>query len=493
MHHISRRKFLNKASIALCGVTSIGLFPFNSFGQMGIAPIKVTGKIADDKGKGISRVVMTDGINTALTDKEGNYELLTNSGQEYVYMSIPAGYQIPRQQNGSAAFFTPLSSEKERQTLNFSLKKGENDDKHTFLVLADPQIQNEYEAGLLLSQTLPDVQKTLGQFDKSNAFGIGCGDLVFDKFDLYKDYNQMVQGTDIPFFQVIGNHDLDLEAASDKLSSATFKEHYGPAYYSFNRGEIHYVVLDDVFYLGSHKNYLGYIDDEQLSWLEKDLSYLEKGQTVVVSVHIPLVTGDFSRYPDKDQRGGTVSNREKIYELLSPFQAHVMSGHTHFNDNRKSGNLYEHCHGTVCGAWWSGPICYDGTPNGYGVYKAKGSSLEWHYKSTGLADDHQFRIYKEGEHPEFVEFHSVNVWNWDKDWQVTWFEDGIRKGEPLRIVSHDPLSIKLHKGNQLPERRQWVEPHLTDHMFYFKPDKQSPNIVVEAKDPFGNVYSSKLT
>src|SRR5690606_37973057 len=201
------------------------------------------------------------------------------------------------------------------------------------------------------------------------------------------------------------------------------------------------------------------------------------------------MTGAVSRYPERDHKGGTVSNRDSLYELLQPFHAHIMSGHTHFNDNRIHGKIYEHCHGTVCGAWWSGPICYDGTPNGYGVYEAKGSSISWSYKSTGLKKDHQFRLYETGSRPELPEHNAINVWNWDPEWKMSWYEDGIRKGALQQITSFDPLSVSLHQGPELPQLRKWVEPQLTDHMFYFKPAKGIGSVVVEVIDRFGNVYS----
>lgn len=97
------------------------------------------------------------------------------------------------------------------------------------------------------------------------------------------------------------------------------------------------------------------------------------GTTVVVALHIPTYTGAVKRYPDRDSIGGIVNNRQHLYKLLEPYNTHILSGHTHFNDNMLlKDNLFEHCHGTLCGAWWSGPICYDGTPSGYGCTVLKG-------------------------------------------------------------------------------------------------------------------------
>ena len=32
-------------------------------------------------------------------------------------------------------------------------------------------------------------------------------------------------------------------------------------------------------------------------------------------------------------------------------------------------------------------------------------------------------------------------------------------------MTHDPLSMELHTGPDLPPRRTWVEPYVTDHLF----------------------------
>jgi hypothetical protein len=493
----NRREFLRQLGLAAGSFGAIGLMPLDlaaafPFSSVSFKAIKVKGRVSS-KGKGVKGVVVTDGISVVKTDGNGSYEFISHNRREFIYLSMPAGYKIPQQVNGSAAFFKKLDTAKEVQSFHFELQPLDTkDDNHHFLLLADTQIQNEYEAAQLLGVTAPDIVRSVQEINNPNTFGIGCGDLVFDQLQLLKEYNEAVLQTGVPFFQVIGNHDMDMDVRSDEMTSSTFGSHYGPTYYSFNRGEVHYVVLDDVFFLGKNKTYVGYINEEQLAWLEQDLKFVEPGSTVVVSVHIPLLTGAVERYPERDHKGGTVSNREYLYELLSPFKSHIMSGHTHFNDNLVSGNRYEHCHGTVCGAWWSGPICWDGTPNGYGVYEAKGSSLSWYYKGTGLDKNQQFRTYAQGRHPDYPDEQAVNVWNWDPEWKVHWYEDGIRKGEMERRIARDPLSIELHEGPSLPARRKWVEPQLTNHMFFYRSDTAARQVVVEVVDRFGNTYSENV-
>jgi hypothetical protein len=275
------------------------------------------------------------------------------------------------------------------------------------------------------------------------------------------------------------------------LSTRTFASLFGPTYYSFNRGQVHYIVLDDVFSIGG-KKYIGYLTEPQLKWLEQDLALVEKGSTVVVSLHIPAYTGASKRNKGSSELGGTVSNRPELYRLLEPFKAHIMSGHTHFNENVFEGSAYEHVHGTVCGAWWSGPICNDGTPNGYGVYEVNGSQLSWKYKSTGKPLTHQSRLYRPGTDPASPSDLIVNVWNHDPAWKVMWYQDGIRQGEMRQQQGLDPLSVELHTGPEKPQRRTWVEPGITDHLFRAQPAALAKQITVEITDRFGKVYTESV-
>ncbi|NJB83286.1 calcineurin-like phosphoesterase C-terminal domain-containing protein [Wenyingzhuangia aestuarii] len=496
----NRRKFIKKLGIITGSLPFVGgistaygaeLLPEKEV----YVSLSIKGKVVS-KGKGIKNVVVTDGRTLVKTDKQGSFTIESGNDVEFVYISLPAGYEITQLDNGSANYFKRIDKVKKEQFFTFDLQPlKESDKEHHFLLLADPQIQDEYEAEQLVNTATPDFIATIQELKQknSNVFGIGCGDLVFDHLELFESYNTSVKKMEIPFFQVIGNHDMDLGNRSDATTAFTFKNQYGPTYYSFNRGEVHYVVLDDVFFIGVDKQYIGYVNEQQLAWLEKDLSFVTPGTTVIVSLHIPTYTGDVARYPKNNHMGGTVNNRVHLYQLLAPYKAHIMSGHTHFNDNMMlNENLYEHCHGTVCGAWWSGPICFDGTPSGYGVYSVKGSEVSWYYKSLGQDKTHQFRVYTEGENKEYSDAWSVNVWNWDVNWQVRWYEDGELKGDMIRVTTLDPLSIQLHKGAKLPERRTWVEPHLTDHMFVFRPNKQTQNILVEVVDRFGNKYTQKF-
>ena len=444
-------------------------------------------------GQGISGVAVTDGKNIVLTDKNGTYELHSSADAEFVYISVPSGYAFP-EERGIAKFYAPLTQKSGVITNDFSLQKLTQDDtKHNFVVWADTQMISKKDSEQLKRETVPDLQAFVKSYPSNSLFhGIGCGDLVWDHHEFFTDYKEAIGATGILFFNVIGNHDMYIDARTDDMSAQSYKQQFGPTYYSFNRGQIHYVILDDVFFIGTAKKYIGYLTENQLRWLEKDLAAVKPGSTVVVSLHIPTNTGAARRSGKEEEFGGTVSNRKQLYKILAPYKVHILSGHTHFNDTWEEDGIMEHNHGTVCGAWWTGPICGDGTPSGYGVYEVDGSKVRWYYKSTGKPKEHQLRIYERGSDANSPMEIVANVWNWDNKWKVEWWEDGQAKGAMQQRVGLDPLAVELYAGPELPNKHKFVEPTLADHLFYATPSKEARNVTVKATDRFGNVYIEEL-
>jgi hypothetical protein len=433
----------------------------------------VKGKVTDGK-RGIKNVVMSDGFSVVLTDADGNYQLTPNAKATSIFMSTPAGYAFKADYNIARQY-----EQLEGGKFNFTLQALDRDDKnHHFIIWADPQVKNKKDVKQMMDTSVPDTIETIRSLGKDALIhGICVGDLVWDTPELYPDYNAAIAKMGIPFFQVLGNHDMDYRMGGDETSDVTFKKNFGPTYYSFNRGKAHYVVLDDVRYLGTEREYDGYISEDQLTWLKKDLQYVTKDSLLIINLHIPVYN--------------QVKNNKDFYALLNGFKnVHIMSGHTHFHANNVSDGIYEHNHGTVCGGWWTGPICVDGTPRGYGVYEVNGNELKWYYKSTGLPVDNQLALYvdKLTDQTRLI----ANVWNYDPQWKVEYFLDGQAKGQLPQETGFDPLSIKLYKGETMPAGRHFVEPHDTDHLFVTHFDPSVKKVRVVATDRFGTKYSSEI-
>lgn len=423
--------------------------------------------------KGLANVVISDGYSVVTTDKKGRYEFTTHESAQFIAVSVPAGFHFLHE-NGITRCYRPI--EAARSNYDFELQRlDKSDDQHRFVIWADPQVKNKKDVEKMMSESVPDMQHLIRQNSDLPLHAITVGDIVWDEHALYKDYDVAVGKMNIPFFQVLGNHDMDYKGEDDSVSDTTFKATYGPTYYSFNRGKAHYVVLDDVRYLGKGRSYDGFIPEHQLEWLKKDLSFVPKDHLVIICTHIPVCS--------------SVANRDVLYEIVKPWKTHIMSGHTHTNYNVEQQGIYEHVHGTVCGAWWTGPICGDGTPPGYAVYEVNGADMSWYYKPVGKEFNHQTSIFtqlNEQGQREMV----ANVWNWDANWKVEWQADNNLKGELVPIEDFDPLAVALYKGNELPAGRPFVEPKKTKHIFKTIIPEGVSSVKVMATDRFGNRFES---
>lgn len=462
---MDRRSFVSRLGLLTGGLSlNVDAYPFFKRAE------KISGKVLNG-ARGVSNVVVTDGYNVVLTDNQGQYSFDSHADAKFVYISTPAGYEFNTVDNIARSYHR-LGFRKE---YDFSLKKlSKKDSKHQFIIWADPQVRNANDVAQMMATSVPDVQQYVGKLPPDTLIhGIGVGDLAWDNLSFFNDYNKAVGRMGIPFFQALGNHDMDYNKGGDETSDNTFQDFYGPTYYSFNRGKAHYVVLDDVRYLGKDRLYDGYISQHQLAWLKNDLKHVPKNCLLIICAHIPV--------------HNAVKNREDLYALVKDYQnVHIMSGHTHYNVNVIKNGIYEHNHGTVCGAWWTGPICEDGAPRGYGIYEVNGTNLKWHYKPTGLPKDHQVSLTVDTltNQKRLI----ANVWNWDPAWKVEYYLDNKYMGSLANEKAYDPLAVKLYKGDKLPAGRAFPEPKLNEHMFaaHFGPEIRQVRVVVT--DRFGEKY-----
>jgi len=463
----------------------LGLCCFlNIHAQTDIRNIHFSGKVHDGRS-GIAGVAVTDGLNITHTDAKGRYRLLSNATAEFVYITLPSGYDIPLK-NGIPCFYVPVTDRStSKQTIHFELKKSDRDDyQHTMIVCSDPQIYYEEEL-ILMAEAAKDIATLAGQ-TQTPVYGMACGDIVGDHPEYYDPLKKIFANTGVPFFFAPGNHDMNLNVRSNDLSKDTYQKNFGPSYYSFNRGEVHYVALDNVFYVGRSYFYISYLLERQLEWLQQDLSSVPAGSTVIVMLHIPTSTRETK--PDENMLR-TMQNRQHLHEMLRPYNVHIFSGHMHYNDNFAiTDHLFEHVHAAICAEFWQTPQSSDGTPQGYGVYEITGHEVKWYYKSVGYDQNFQFRAYPVGANPEKPSAVTVNVWNYDPLWKVHLYENGILKGEMTPYRGHDPYSTNYINQNREKFRYNWISTASTEHLFFAEPSSPNVSIKIEVIDRFGNKY-----
>ena len=78
------------------------------------------------------------------------------------------------------------------------------------------------------------------------AFGVTLGDLCFDDLSVLESLVRVVGKVGVPWHHVMGNHDMNYDAPTVELEDETYERIFGPSCYAFNRGKVHFIVLNDV-------------------------------------------------------------------------------------------------------------------------------------------------------------------------------------------------------------------------------------------------------
>ena len=303
---------------------------------------------------------------------------------------------------------------------------------------------------------------------------------------LFPGYIDSVARLGFPVYRAIGNHDMTYGGCTFEYSFKTFESFFGPCCFSFNKGKAHYIVLDNNFYVNRDYQYIGYIDERTFAWMEEDLKFVPEGSLVFVVMHIPGSLTPQIQWNALLQ--DETSNVSALYDMLKGYNAHIISGHTHFNLNVcPADRMIEHNTAAVCGIWWKADICMDGTPIGYGVYEVNGNDVVWRYKSAGYSDDYQMRTYPAGRCAEYLGDIVANVWNWDDLWKVEWLEDGKNMGEMIHFTGYDPDAEAVCADKERVVY-DWISPVKTEHLFRATPKNPDARIEVRVTDRFGNVY-----
>ncbi len=377
-------------------------------GHLHVSAAVVRGIVKDVNGTPLQGVPVSDGQDVVVTGPDGSYAMETSKRNGYVFVTVPSGYEPVKMQGNRPQFWQRLTSQKKNdETADFVLRPV-NDTNYVLLTLADIQLAKRYDDVQHYNRVMvPDINATIQQYKQQglDVVALTLGDESFDKY-WYKNGYALpescadMEKIDCPIYNVIGNHDHDPYVADDHKAAGAWRRLMGPNYYSFNRGAVHYVVLDDVYYINDgaslghegHRNNEPRITPEQMAWLKKDLELVKDPATpIVVAMHIPLLhqSGADGKLPDY-----RLKNARQLEQLLDRFeQVRFFTGHTHRNQASEAngGKIQENTYGSVCGALWSlnedctgsnVSICTDGSPAGYGVWEISGRDMRGYYKSN---------------------------------------------------------------------------------------------------------------
>ena len=515
--------------------------------------MNLVGSVVDASGKGIEGVVVTDGFQCTATQADGAYYMkVDESAVKFIYISTPSGYEPPAS-NGLPVFYIPFArlakSEGIYKAEPFKLTAVQNPDRATVLFTADPQPrastakydQFAFHSLDCCQDLYRDLKETGESISGRRVFGVCLGDIVHENMDLYSDYLAGLSTLGYPTYNVIGNHDNNPSAANDESAAEDFESHFGPRNYSFNVGNIHFVVLDNLIMKDKNGRLTGYdqgLTDSIWEWLQADLSYVPKTATIATCTHSPMF---------KLQSGERSGKHKSDYaNLLTTYsRVHAWAGHTHATHNfvYPAGHLFEkvevHTLARSTGELWTNEYLSYGTPRGYtiaeiedgefkswrfhpvkyqtgkylGTEKAPYDFRDWDYDQSGVAvmknggavldESYQMHVYPPvGTYGDSKVY--VNVFLWDSKWSRPVFTlDG---GDPVEMKPVESTSRHDFAETMFKTFYKTYNTTLNGDSSYKASNTSNPNTLfstpvdapsgsgtVSVTDRFGNVYTQKTS
>lgn len=439
---------------------------------------------------GIADVKVSNGADIVRTDADGKYSLeVTDDTIIFVIkprgwktpvnsLQLPQFYYIHKPQGSPANYKFPgvAPTGPLPASVDFPLQRQAEPDKFRALMFGDPQPRNNTEVEYIAHDVVEQIIAAEGH---DASFGVTLGDIAFDNLDTFEPLSQAIALIGIPWYNVIGNHDINYDAPNDALSDETFERVYGPNYYSFDYGPTHFMVLDDVTWVAAHDgqkaHYHGGLGERQMEFIRNDLASIPKEQLVVLMMHIPLVG---------------VEDRQQLYRLIEERPAAVsISAHTHYMQHMLIGEedgwqgKQPHHHiinVTVCGSWWRGQpdergiphaTMSDGGPNGYSIMEFDGSRYSLELRPASRPAGYQMNIYA----PEVVNTRQLastvvlaNVFAASEESRCR-----LRVGERPwvemeRVTLADPNYLAEKEREETLPGHTWTNlpaPHTTPHMY----------------------------
>jgi len=469
----------------------------------------------DSEERGLANVRVSNQSLIVKTDRNGRWEMPAEIDENTIYYVVkPRGYRTAVDANQVPRFYyvhKPKGSPPSKfpgvaptgplpASIDFPLYPQKEGNKFDALFFGDTQPRDLREADYVRRDIVEPIGRGHGA-----SFGTTLGDIVFDDLSVLEPLSKIIGLMGTPWYNVPGNHDTNQDVDDDELSDETWERVFGPNYYSYDYGAVHFVVLDDIDWrrVGDRRTYRGALGEKQIAWIAKDLALVPDSQLVVYMMHIPIVE---------------VVDREAFFRLIEKRPNTIsVSAHTHYQEHIflsiKHGwnGTYPHHHinnAATCGSWWQGApdelgiptaTMRDGAPNGYSTFHFDGNRYSITYRVARRPAEYQMEIYA----PESIEAAAaggtevlVNVFAGSARSKVEMRIDDGPWSEMVRGLRKDPVYAEEYerskelKAPYRPLPAPIDSPHMWAAKLPAETAKGMRRIRVRTTDMFGQTYES---
>ncbi|PKO95840.1 MAG: hypothetical protein CVU12_08415 [Bacteroidetes bacterium HGW-Bacteroidetes-7] len=241
----------------------------------------IRGRVVDEKGIGIEGVVVSEGFNVAKSGRMGEFILERSPRAKFVYISTPSGYEH------IGPFYFKLEQANKSQNHSNSkethVHTSSGNGVHVEIIFPLRKTENESNLFIHMGDTEESVYRDWMDILKENianndyAFVLFNGDICYEPGLRLHAEHFTTQKLGVRVVYSVGNHDLVDGAYGEEL----FEQLYGPVWYSFNVGGVHFVVTPVL--TGDRKP--SYNADDLYNWMRKDLESIPEGTPVVMFNH----------------------------------------------------------------------------------------------------------------------------------------------------------------------------------------------------------------
>lgn len=257
-------------------IAMVGILGFLFQSCLGFSPIdslNFTGRVTDVQGNPLKAVAVSNGFDVVETDENGEFKIYKRSRANFVYITTPSGYRVN-------PFYQAIS--KESDVYNFELTEygAKSNEAVNFLHITDTETAS---AGYWL-----DSLKGYVTANKPD-FIIHTGDICYKDGMAYHSESVNAKAFGVPVYYAIGNHDL---IDYGKTGESFYEENFGPVYYSFNSGGVHFIVTPML----SGDARPSYSKGQVAAWLKRDLSLISKETPIIIFNHDLYTFGDDFSY-----------------------------------------------------------------------------------------------------------------------------------------------------------------------------------------------------
>ncbi|MXX78412.1 MAG: hypothetical protein F4Z33_05425, partial [Gemmatimonadales bacterium] len=131
---LNRRTFLKTGALSAAGLAtraqSLLAAPYDPLARVPrpTNPIRVQG-VVRAQGRGVGRVAVSDGLQVVDSDADGRFELITSADRGFVWVRVPAGYEVPTNPSGTARFYERIDASRSEMSVAYDLSPLEVSDE----------------------------------------------------------------------------------------------------------------------------------------------------------------------------------------------------------------------------------------------------------------------------------------------------------------------------------------------------------------------------